>query len=85
MDDPAKYHSGPEFYQDFPEVSHIGVTALMKSRLPLTFREWPDYNQNGLIISVLLLMRDMQDLEGRALIIRYWEVRLAIPQMTSTG
>ena len=78
IEDPPKQKTIPGFYQDFPEVLQISVTALIKSKLPLTFMEWPDYLQSGLVVSVLGLMRDTPDLEARALISRYWEVRLAI-------
>ncbi len=77
IEDSTRPKATPEFYQDFPEVSGIGVTTLIKSRLPLTFLEWPDYIQSGLVVSVLPLMRDTPDPEARALITRYWEVRLA--------
>ena len=74
IEDSAKQKTIPEFYQDFPEVQHIGVTTLIKSRLPLTFLEWPDYLQSGLVVSVLSLLRDTSDFEARTLIAKYWEV-----------
>ena len=85
MDDATRQKAIPGFYQHFPEISHIGVTTLRTSRLPLTFQEWPDYLQSGLIVSVLSLMRDTPELEARTLISRYLEVRLATPYMTSTS
>ena len=43
LEHPAKQKTIPGFHQDFPELLQISVTALIKSELPLTFLEWPDY------------------------------------------
>ena len=40
---PAKQKTILGVHQDFSELLRISVTALIKSKLPLTFLEWPDY------------------------------------------